>query len=178
MNKLILLEDGSLLRKSQNLEGDPLMFLGFEVELAAACTLRSFFRVFERYDILTRLNAFFPSYMEQYQSAPRSDCLYDGFECLEFNKTVEMIGFPGKPRLEIYNSLHGVSGAERLELRSVSLENLLDMPLKLGQLRHIIFGDQVDVFEFSTVFNLFEFIDGILWELSFQGALMACELRR
>ena len=58
------------------------------------------------------------------------------------------------------------------------LENILDMPLKLGKLKHIVFGDKVDILEFDTVFNLFEFIDGIMWELGFQGTLTACELRR
>ena len=50
------------------------------------------------------------------------------------------------------------------------------MPLKLGMLKHIIFGDKVDVFEFDTVFSLFEFIDGIVWELSFHGTPKECAL--
>ena len=52
----------------------------------------------------------------------------------------------------------------------------MDMPLKLGVLKHIVFGDKVDVFEFETVFNLFEFIEGIIWELSFQGTPKECTL--
>ena len=47
---------------------------------------------------------------------------------------------------------------------------------KLGVLKHVIFGDKVDVFEFDTVFNLFEFIGGIIWELSFQGTPKECAL--
>ncbi len=87
-----------------------------------------------------------------------------------------MIGFPGEPRLEIYHSLCGVRGAENLEIKSFHLESLLDMPLKLGVLKHIVFGDKVDMFEFDTVFNLFEFIEGIIWELSFQGTPKECAL--
>jgi hypothetical protein len=52
------------------------------------------------------------------------------------------------------------------------------MPLRLGKLKHVVFGDKIDVFEFETVFSLFEFIDGVAWELSFHGAPEACELRR
>mgnify|MGYP001070394922 CR=1 FL=1 len=55
---------------------------------------------------------------------------------------------------------------------------LLDMPLRLGKLRHVIFGDRVDLFEFDTVFNLFELIDGIAWELSFQNLPQTCDIRR
>ena len=51
-------------------------------------------------------------------------------------------------------------------------------PVRLGSLRHVVFGDSVDVFEFDTVFTLFEFIDGIAWELSFQNTPITCELRR
>jgi len=133
--------------------------------------------MFEKYPILEQLNTFFPAYRKQYIANPEKDCVYEGFTHLEFIKTVEMIGFPGEPRLEIYNSLKGVYGTEVSDIRSVSLDNLLDMPVRLGKLKHIVFGDKVDIFEFDTVFNLFEFIDGILWELSFQGTLMQCELR-
>ena len=64
------------------------------------------------------------------------------------------------------------------EIRSSQLDGLLDLPLALGSLKHIVFGDKVDAFEFETVFNFFEFIDGIAWELSFHGRPQACELRR
>lgn len=178
MNKITLKQDGTILHKGDGVEGDPLMFLGFQVELDEAYTLRSYFLMFERYPPLTKLNAFFTTYMEQYRSAPGEGCTYGGFDHLEFGKTAEMIGFPGKPRLEIYNSLRGVCGSESLDLRSVQLENILDMPFRLGRLRHIVFGDKVDVFEFDTVYNLFEFVDSMLWELSFHGTLMACALRR
>jgi hypothetical protein len=87
-----------------------------------------------------------------------------------------MIGFPGDPRLEIYNTLCGVRGKETCEIKSFHLDNLLDMPLKLGLLKHIVFGDKVDIFEFDTVFSLFEFIDGVAWELSFQGTPKECAL--
>ena len=52
------------------------------------------------------------------------------------------------------------------------------MPVKLGKLKHMVLGDQVDIFEFETVFSLFEFIDGIAWELSFHGIPESCEIRR
>jgi hypothetical protein len=87
-----------------------------------------------------------------------------------------MIGFPGEPRLEIYNTLCGVRGEKTREIKSLHLESLLDMPLKLGVLKHVVFGDKVDVLEFDTVFSLFEFIEGIIWELSFQGTPKECAI--
>jgi hypothetical protein len=178
MNQVTLRQDGEMLQGEKQIENSPLMFLSYEVMLEKEYTLRSLFRMFEKYPPFQELNAFIPSYMEQYRSSPESGCLYDGFDRLEFGKTVEMIGFPGRPRLEIYHSLYGESGGRPSAIRSVPLENLLDMPLKLGRLKHIVFGDRIDILEFDTVFNLFEFIDGVLWELGFQGTLMACELRR
>ena len=177
MNNIKLINDGSIVCNEKVVEGIPLMFLGYAAELDDGYTLRSYFQMFEKYPLLEQLNAFFPSYKKQYSDSPESNCVYDGFTHLEFSKTAEMIGFPGKPRLEIYNSLRGVYGDEVMEIRSVPLENLLDMPVRLGKLKHVVFGDKVDIFEFETLFNLFEFIDGILWELSFQGTLMQCGLR-
>ena len=89
-----------------------------------------------------------------------------------------MIGFPGKPRLEVYISFHGVSGTDTREIKSIQWEHLLDMPVKLGRLKHIVFGDKVDIFQFDTVYTLFEFIDGIGWELGFHATPMQCDLGR
>jgi len=179
MNQVTLKCDGTLAEGGKTAGADPLMYLGDQVVFEEGCTLRSFFRMLEKHPAYQKLNAFLPSYLEQYCNSPESGCLYDGFGLLEFAKNVEMIGFPGKPRVEIYNSFYGVAdGGEAVALRSVPLENLLDMPVRLGSLKHIVFGDRVDVLAFDTVFNLFELIDGILWELGFQGTLMACEWRR
>jgi hypothetical protein len=89
-----------------------------------------------------------------------------------------MIGFPGTPRLEIYNSFQGIRGDQTCEIRSLQIDNLLDMEVKLGRLKHIVLGDKVDIFEFDTVFTFFEFIEGIAWELSFHVAPTECALRR
>ena len=154
------------------------MFLGYRIELASKYTLRSFFKMAKRYDRLRELNAFFPSYLKQYAQSPESGCVNDLFDYLCFGKTVEMVGFPGEPNLTIYHWLNGVSSNDISEIRSVALENFLDMPLQLGRLKHVVFGDKMDTFDFETAYSLFEFIDGIVWELSFQGTLTACELRR
>jgi hypothetical protein len=175
---LTLLSDGSLVRGGRPLESEVLMHLGDQIVLEEDATLRSYFRLFERHPLLERLNAFFPACLEEYRAGPGEGCRTHAFDRLEFGKTVEMIGFPGKPRLEIYHSLYGAVGTEKVEIRQIPLEELLDMPLGLGRLKHIVFGDRVDVLEFDTVFTLFEFIEGIVWELGFQGTLMACELRR
>ncbi len=178
MNTVTLKSNGTLFTDGMPVDAEPLACLGLKVELESGVTVRSLFAMLERYPLLTRLNAFFPTYLEQYRAAPASGCLCDDFRHIEFNKTVEMVGYPGEPRLEIYSSLVGAGGPEPREIRNYELEQLLDMPLKLGRLKHIVFGDKVDQFEFGTVFNLFEFIDGVVWELSFHGTLRACALRR
>ena len=108
---------------------------------------------------------------------PDKGCDAGLLDFLEFGKTVEMIGVPDK-RMEIYNSLSGVLASETAEIRSMQLAGLLDVPLKLGRLKHIVFGDRVDIFEFDTVYTLFEFIDGIAWQLSFHATPEHCKLRR
>ncbi len=177
MNTISLKQDGSILLKGKTVATELLKVLGFRVELDEQYTLRSYFEMLEKYSLLLELNDFFPVYREQFRDSPKSGCCLAGIEHLEFSKTIEMIGFPGK-RLEIYNSLMGIYGKETCEIKSLQLENLLDLPVKLGRLKHVIFGDQVDIFEFDTVYTLFEFIDGIAWELSFHGTPKQCEIRR
>ena len=176
MNLITLKNDGSFAENDKAVESDPLMFLSYQIDLGKGYTLRSFFRMFEKYALLAKLNPFLPDCLQQYLASPNSECISDEFDYLQFGKTIEMIGFPGEPRLEIYHTLCGVRDKDTCELKAFHMQSLLDMPLKLGMLKHIVFGDKVDVFEFDTVFSLFEFIDGIVWELSFHGTPKECAL--
>lgn len=178
MNTVTLKVNGAIFCDGNPVGDEPLMCLGMRLVLDEGVTLRSVFRMVERYPLLARLNAFFQTYLQQYRGMPQKGCTCDDFSHIEFSKTVEMIGYPGEPRLEIYCTLKGEGGGKSCEIRNYELENLLDMPLRLGNLRHIVFGDKVEKFAFKTVFTLFEFIDGIVWELSFHGTLRACALRR
>ena len=125
---------------------------------------------------MIRLGAFYPALMEQYGKCPPSGCRWEAFECLELAKTVEMVGYPGKPRLDIYTVLHGTGADTPVDIRSLALEFLLDMPLRLGRLKHVIFGDRVDTFSYETMYTLFEFIDSIAWELSFHNIPAQCKI--
>jgi hypothetical protein len=178
MNQVTLTKDGSIVHNGKTVETDPLPFLSFQVALEEGFALRSFFRMLEQYPLLVELNLFFPTFLDKYHESPQSGCVYPGFECLELGKNVEMIGFPGKPRLEIYTTFLGIHGDEQTEIKSLQIESILDVPVRLGHLKHVVFGDKVDIFEFETVFNFFEFVDGIAWELSFHGTPKHCELRR
>ncbi|MCU0560165.1 MAG: hypothetical protein MUD16_08215 [Desulfobacterales bacterium] len=178
MNTVILKSDGALAHDRTVVAEDPLFLLGHKVELEQGYTLRSFFKMIERYPIFTKLNAFLPECLEQYRKCPGGECLASGVGRLELFKTVEMMGFPGEPRLEIYHTLCGVDGEQTCEIKAFPLENLLDLPVQVGKLKHVVFGDKVDVLEFDTIFNLFEFIEGIVWQLSFHRSPKECALRR
>ena len=177
MNTVTLEKNGSMNHNGTRVGSDILSYLSSQIILEDGYTLRSFFQMLDQYKLLVDLNTFFPTYMEQYRNCPPEGCSIGIPDYLEFSKTVEMIGFPDK-RLDIYNSFSGVHQNEAFEIRSLQLENLLDLPVRLGRLKHIIFGDSVDLFEFDTVFTLFEFIDGIAWELSFHVLPTQCEIRR
>ena len=176
MNRVILQPDGQLTGESRDRVQQPLACLGHQVQLAEGCSLRSYFRMLEKYPILGQLGAFFDHITDQYRQCPADGCLWEAFDRLELAKTVEMIGYPGSPRLEIYNVFHGVDATQAHEIRSLAMEFLLDMPLRLGRLKHVVFGDNMDTFDFETVYTLFEFIDSIAWELSFHGTPAQCNL--
>ena len=176
MNEICLKDDGHLVCKGETVENHPLMYLSYKVGLEENCTLRSFFRMLEKYDLLSQLNPFLQMYIDQYRLSPKKGCRYEGIDHIELTKTIEMIGFPGNPSIEIYMSFQGVHGNETADIRKVWLENLLDMGIKLGKLKHIIFSDPIDTFEFDTVFSLFEFIDGISWQLSFHNMPVECKI--
>lgn len=171
---LSLKKDGAIFCKQSPVDSDVLKYLSYQIGLEEAYTLRSFFEMVEKYELLGKLNSFLPTCIEQYLNCPEQGCESGSIDHLEFAKTVEMIGFPEK-RLEIYSSVRGIHNSDTVEIRSLQLNSLLDMPLRLGRLKHVVFGDRVDIFEFDTVFTLFEFIDGITWELSFHVTPEHCE---
>lgn len=177
MNRVTLRPDGALAAGGAAVAANPLQYLGHQIDVAPGCTLRSYFKLLDTYDVFSRLTDFFEVLKQQHDACPGQGCLYPDLDCLEFAKVVEMVGFPGEPRLDIYNSFHGVSGDASEEIRTLPLNVLLDMPVRLGELKHVIFGDTVDTFRFETVYTLFEFIDGIAWELSFHGAPPECQIR-
>jgi hypothetical protein len=177
MYALSLKNDGAIYCNQSAVDSDVLKYLSYQIGLEEKYTLRSFFEMVEKYELLGKLNSFLPTCIEQYLNCPEQGCESAMMDHLEFFKTVEMIGYPEK-KLEIYSSIRGILESDAVEIRSLQLNSLLDMPLKLGRLKHVVFGDRVDIFEFDTVFTLFEFIDGIAWELSFHVIPEQCELRR
>ena len=176
MNTILLKADGSLEASRKTVAESPLKYLNAGIELESSYTLRSFFRMLKRYPELPDLNEFSANLVEQVDQSPSSGCTYPDIDCLEMGKTVEMIGFPGNPRLEIYATFQGRSGEALSEIRSIRVEHLLDLPVCLGRLRHVIFGDKMDLLEFETVYNLFEFMEAVIWELSFHGTPAQCNI--
>ena len=177
MNTITLKKNGSINQNGKTATSAALNLLSSGITLEEGYSLRSFFEMLGKYTLFAEISAFLPMYEEQYHNCPKHGCDAGFLDYLEFGKTVEMIGVPDK-RLEIYNALFGLQANEASEIRHMQLDSLLDIPLQLGKLKHIIFGDRVDIFEFDTVYTLFEFIDGIGWELSFHATPEQCELRR
>ena len=170
--------DGTIDKIRKGDQAAVLSCLARQVELATDYTLRSFFRMLEDYDALVHLNAFFPDLLDQFRRGPDDGCRVDGIDWLVLEKTVEMVGFPGEPRLDIYRRFTGWCGEKAVPIKDFQVDMLLDTQVRLGKLRHVIFGDQVDVFEFDTVFTLFELVEGIGWELGFHGTPRECQIRR
>jgi hypothetical protein len=178
MNRVVLQPDGGMLTEAGVPVEDPLGALGHGVALAPGFRLRSLFLLLEGHAVLVRLSAFLPALAARVRQAAPGAGDGTGLEQLEVGKRVELIGFPGPPRVEIYTTLQGVQDDARRDLRPFQLEQLLDLPLVLGPLKHVVFGDRMEILSFATVFTLFELIDGVTWELSFHGTPAQCALRR
>jgi hypothetical protein len=178
METVLLRPDGTMCEDGRPVTGDPLPLLGRAVKLGEDYRLRGFFRLLLAYPDLVRLSPFLPGFVEKYPGWPEKSPVPFGLDRLRLDKTVEMIGHPGPPRLEIYASLHGIADGETLEIKSHPVETLLDAPLALGSCLHKVFGDRFEDMAFMTVFSLFEFIEAISWQLTFHGSPMECALRR
>lgn len=176
MNCIHLHDDGQLYFAEKRIETDPLRYAGFEVRLAKRCTLRSFFRCLTIYPGLVALNPFLETFLVYLAKCPENGCRCDDIDHLALWRTVEIIGHPSPPRMELSVTLAGYRADTRRDIRMYWLENLLDMPLQLGHLNHVVFGDEMASMQFDTVFTLFELIDGICWQLSFHNLPAVCRI--
>lgn len=89
---------------------------------------------------------------------------------------MELTGFPGTPRVEVYLAVEGV-GDGLPELRFFRLRDMLDAPLKMGTARHVLLGETAAVLDAATSFTVFDLLEGIGWELGFQGGSLTCNLK-
>lgn len=200
MENVQLTQDGRLLGSDSLPAADPLPVLSFSLTLEEGCTLRSFFAMLHRYPVLLKLSEFLPATLADAEKCPSSGCLSGDIDLLVVGKTMELIGFPGKPRAELYfwlrgqtaepgesgspsgscgrdTSLEGLMHADR-ETRFIPLQVLLDTPLFLGGLKHVVLGDVNRSLLCATRFSLFEVIDGLAWEFGFQGGTQQCSIGR
>jgi hypothetical protein len=175
MEKILLKKDGKILCNGKNI-GSVVRFLGRYVELEEGYGLNSFFKMLDIYKELIEIHEVLNSLIEIVEK--QSMVVNAELDSLLFYKTVEMKGFPGKPSINIYSSLKGVKTLEVKDLKFFHLETLLDCELKLGDLNHIVFGDKEDVLSFETSYNLFELVEGIAWQLSFNFNPLHCSIRR
>ena len=201
MEHISLTKEGLLLSPQGEGIADPLPVLSCPLALDDDCSLRSFFSMLLRYPVLQNLSLFLPPAVEQMEKCPEEGCQSDDPRILVLGKTMELIGFPGKPRAELYMWLRGLfPGPEGIpeddatdshvdsrlaalmvadrETRFIPLQLLLDTPLVLGGLKHVVLGDVNRHLFCRTRFTLFEVVDGLAWELGFQGGSQQCSIGR
>lgn len=198
MEQVLMTKDGELLKAGNQAASNPLGALSSALALDEGCSLRSFFALLRRYPELQNISGFLPKAVEEAEQCPASGCLSDGIAVLVLGKTMELIGFPGEPRAELYLWLRGLSpenaaaaqvpddpsaslaarmAADR-EIRFIPMQILLDTPLLLGGMKHVVLGDVNPALYCATRFTLFEVVDGLAWELGFQGGSQQCSIGR
>ena len=89
---------------------------------------------------------------------------------------MELTGFPGTPRVDVYLAVEGV-GDELPELRFFRLRDMLDTPLQTGTARHVLLGETTTALDAETSFTVFDLLEGMGWELGFQGGSLTCNLK-
>ena len=177
MERLMLRQDGKIIKRDKPVSGNPLGVLSHLVDLEQGFTLASFFAMLEAYRVFIGLSDLLEPLVTMAGDAGKNYPKDPGLDRLVFFKTIAMKGFPGDPGVEIYNSLKGVKGSEILGLKFFQMESLLEHELGLGALKHIIFGDVQDMFTYATDYSLYELIEGVAWELSFNFNPLQCSLR-
>ena len=169
---------GGIIKNNKPATGDVLRLLGNTIYLDDDITLGSFFMMLEKYPVFLVISEVLPALLQIASTATDSASKADKIDRLVFYKTIDIKGFPGKPSLTFYNSLKGVYNETYMDLKFFHLETLLEHQLVLGNLDHVIFGDKEERFSYQTTYTLFELLEGIAWELSFNFNPIECSIRR
>jgi len=146
------------------------------LELHPDCTLRSVFALLRRCPLYQELVPGLASAVKEAEELPQDGCVSSAVKGLSVAKSVEITGYPGAPRVDVYLRLEG-EGKNAPELRFLQLGELLDIPLRLGGARHILLGEAAALV-CEASFTLFELIECIGWELGFQGGSLTCNIER
>jgi hypothetical protein len=176
MDKVLLTSEGMILKKERSVTGNVFSLLSHTVELAPKFTLASFFSMVSRYPELKKLSPLLDTFLKMAGGGNQFVKTRE-IENLVFFKTIAMKGFPGKPAIQIYNCLKGIKEGQTHTLKFFQMESLLEHELILGDLKHVIFGDGQDKFTYETFYSLFELIEGITWEMSFNFNPLECSIR-
>ncbi len=178
MDTIHIQHDGTILKNKKLISINPIGLLGHGVSVDDRFVLHSFFLMIQRYPGLKALSDFYDAFLAMIPDTDPVLIRSEEIDGLTFNKTIEIIGFPGEPAINIYTSLKGTASGELKDLKFFHMESLLGHTLSLGKLKHIVFGDKQDIFTFKTFYTLFELIEGIAWELSFNFNPLQCSIRR
>ncbi|NOX32851.1 MAG: hypothetical protein GXP56_03815 [Deltaproteobacteria bacterium] len=178
MEKIYLKKDGTITKKGKKITSPVLKLLGNTIEFDENFTLGSFFMMVDLYPDLKNTSEILEGLVEIVSKNNCPGIKTDELNSLVFYKTIEIKGFPGNPSLNFYNSLKGIFNKSLKDLKFFHLETLLDHKLNLGKLTHVVFGDKEDIFQYETFYTLFELMEGITWELSFNFNPLQCSIRR
>ncbi len=178
MENVVLHKNGVLTKKDKEITGSVLCVLANSIKVQEGVTLASFFMMIKKYPELKNISNILDALLEIVLKNNTGVDKTEELELLIFYKTIEIKGFPGKPSLTFYNNLKGVLNKKNIDLKFFHLESLLDHNLTLGDLKHVVFGDNENVFQYKTFYTLFELVEGIAWELSFNFNPLQCSIRR
>ncbi|MCG8637693.1 MAG: hypothetical protein MI863_27960 [Desulfobacterales bacterium] len=177
MENIVLTQGGRILKRGVPFTGNPISLLSHLVTLEHGFRLSSFFAMVRAHTDYIQLSELAEPLLSMAEEAGKGYPKSAELDGLVFYKTIAMKGFPGKPGVEIYNSLKGVKGEKHLGLKFFQMAGLLEHELRLGELKHIIFGDGQDMFTYETHYSLYELIEGVIWEMSFNFNPLQCSIR-
>ncbi|MFH2091595.1 MAG: hypothetical protein ABIJ31_04455 [Pseudomonadota bacterium] len=178
MEMILIHADGKITKNNRDITSCVLELLGNHIRLVPEFTLASFFMMIQKYPDLKKTSNVLPSLLDIVLKHDALSPKTSELDSLLFHKIIEIRGFPGSPSLNIYNTLKGVCNKEDKELKFFHVETLLGHTFKLGKIKHVVFGDKEDIFQYETVYTLFELVEGISWELSFNFNPLQCSIRR
>jgi hypothetical protein len=158
-------------------------------------TVRDYFKLILNYPIFQKLDPYFKSFIEEYNSCPESNCINSDntLDYIQFKKIIDINNFDlEKNQIEecdIFIDICGISESEEISysIDFVPLKDYLDLPIKLanGVISTSIYNTKKEKKKryknksksVQLCYTLFDFITTFIYEISFHGTSKERDLK-
>lgn len=171
---LKLKKNGNITTEKGKSTNTALFFLNDAIVLEDGFTLRSFFKMVDKHKEFQLLNVYFKDFLDEYMACKVRGCTCHDIKYIEVYKEIDNSVYDDMEDFTESIVVHGTGNKDCYAIEYTELNELLDIPIKIAQLKYIKCfltekHKKSEIKQYDTPLSLYDFVTGLILELSFFG---------